>query len=257
MSNFQYNEDNFLNESSYLYISDSEAYEENLNNFNNEANFNSEANFSNETNFNSEANFSNETNFNNEVNFNNETNEEYKEYEENEENSDTISNTSFEPIKINNKRKYTKGRKSSNIWEYVNKGESLGSEHYKASCKWCQKEWSRGKSQDMKIHLARECQLISDEIKSFWRDQLALNLNNKKNKNQPSITEHFQANNPISLSRTQLLDDAILKAWICCGFPFHTIENPFIIDLFKIAVPGYTLPSRRILSDRLLESEIA
>ncbi|CAJ0908181.1 11399_t:CDS:2, partial [Entrophospora sp. SA101] len=47
------------------------------------------------------------------------------------------------------------GRRLDDIWEYVNKGESLGGGHYKASCKWCGGGWTRGRPQDMKVHLAR------------------------------------------------------------------------------------------------------
>ncbi|CAG8640849.1 13124_t:CDS:2, partial [Gigaspora rosea] len=51
------------------------------------------------------------------------------------------------------------------------------------------------------------------------------------------------------------LDQAILKAWVCCGFSFNTIENPFIIDLFKLAIPGYILPSRYTFTGKLLDQK--
>ncbi|CAH1769419.1 5540_t:CDS:2, partial [Entrophospora sp. SA101] len=126
------------------------------------------------------------------------------------------------------------GRRLDDIWEYVNKGESLGGEI---------------------------CEDVPENIKNLWRNYLAENTSsNTKNKrtiNQPTITSHFHSNTPISSAKAHLLDQAILKAWICCGFAFHTIENPFIIDLFQIAAPGYNLPSREKLSGFLLESEAA
>ncbi|CAJ0747545.1 22105_t:CDS:2, partial [Entrophospora sp. SA101] len=153
------------------------------------------------------------------------------------------------------------GRRLDDIWEYVNKGESLGGGHYKASCKWCGGGWTRGRLQDMKVHLARICKDVPENIKNLWRNYLAENTSsNTKNKrtiNQPTITSHFHSNTPISSAKAHLLDQAILKAWFCCGFAFHTIENPFIIDLFQIAAPGYNLPSREKLSGFLLESEAA
>lgn len=153
------------------------------------------------------------------------------------------------------------GRRLDDIWEYVNKGEPLGGGHYKASCKWCGGGWTRGRPQDMKVHLARICEDVPENIKILWRNYLAENTSsNTKNKrtiNQPTITSHFHSNTPISSAKAHLLDQAILKAWICCGFAFHTIENPFIIDLFQIAAPGYNLPSREKLSGFLLESEAA
>ena len=51
------------------------------------------------------------------------------------------------------------------------------------------------------------------------------------------------------------MDQAILKTWVCYGFPFQTIENSFVIDLFQIAILGYTLPSRETLSGHLLDYE--
>ncbi|CAG8588636.1 8367_t:CDS:2 [Diversispora eburnea] len=42
---------------------------------------------------------------------------------------------------------------------------------------------------------------------------------------------------------------------VCCGFLFQTIENLFIIDLFRITISGYILPSRTILSEKLLDQE--
>ncbi|RHZ84793.1 hypothetical protein Glove_74g304 [Diversispora epigaea] len=72
---------------------------------------------------------------------------------------------------------------------------------------------------------------------------------------QPQITKHFNSTTSLPIAKANELDQAILKAWVCCGFPFQTIENPFIIDLFRIAIPGYNLPSRTTLSDKLLDQE--
>ncbi|CAG8736179.1 21837_t:CDS:2, partial [Gigaspora rosea] len=52
------------------------------------------------------------------------------------------------------------------------------------------------------------------------------------------------------------LNKAILKAWIICNFSFETIENPFIIDLFQLAIPGFDLPLRDRLSGRFIDQEV-
>ena len=57
-------------------------------------------------------------------------------------------------------------RRLDDIWEYVNKGESLGGGHYKASCKWCGGGWTRGRPQDMKVHLARICIMNQDDLEN-------------------------------------------------------------------------------------------
>ena len=41
------------------------------------------------------------------------------------------------------------------------------------------------------------------------------------------------------------------------GIPFEVIENPFVVDLFKELNPAYVPPSRTILSERLLDEEVA
>ncbi|RHZ59086.1 hypothetical protein Glove_365g247 [Diversispora epigaea] len=87
---------------------------------------------------------------------------------------------------------------------------------------------------------------------SLWRENFleevsGSNIKSKSIK-QPTITSHFNNTNSLPTSKTNKINQAILKAWVCCGFPFHTIENPFIIDLFRIAIPGYKLPSRDTLS---------
>ncbi|CAG8738300.1 6672_t:CDS:2 [Gigaspora margarita] len=116
-----------------------------------------------------------------------------------------------------------------------------------------------GRPYDMKVHLARYCDNTPDDIKIKWRDYLAEGTSKPiartKSVKQSNITTHYQQITPISDTKANELDQAILKAWVCCGFSFCTIENPFIIDLFKLAIPGYILPSRTTLSSRLLDQE--
>ena len=109
----------------------------------------------------------------------------------------------------------------------------------------------------MKIHLARNCEKVSNEIRTFWKEIILEEASNVRtqNRKQPQITKHFDSITSLPTAKTNELDQAILKAWVCCGFPFHTIENPFIIDLFRIVIPGYKLPSRDTLSGKLLDQE--
>ncbi|RHZ76909.1 hypothetical protein Glove_187g165 [Diversispora epigaea] len=177
--------------------------------------------------------------------------------ENTEENSSNISlltkNTNLK------KRKYSGGRKTGEIWNYFIKGNDLGRGLYEAECKFCNNKWPRGCPKDMKIHLARNCKEVSDEIRTFWREIIleeASNTNVQTRKiKQSQITKHFNSTTSLPIAKANELDQAILKAWVCCRFPFQTIENPFIIDLFRIAIPGYNLPSRTTLSDKLLDQE--
>ncbi|RHZ82232.1 hypothetical protein Glove_110g41 [Diversispora epigaea] len=136
-----------------------------------------------------------------------------------------LSNNSLSEITANNqkKRKHPGGKKIGEIWNYFIKSTDLGRGFYEAEYRWCNEKWSRGHPKDMKIHLARNCE-------------------------KPQITKHFDRITSVPITKSNEIDQAILKAWVCCEFPFQTIENPFIIDLFRISIPGYTLPSRDTLS---------
>ncbi|CAG8777132.1 31710_t:CDS:2, partial [Gigaspora margarita] len=157
------------------------------------------------------------------------------------------------------KRRSLDGKKLGDIWNYVDKGASLGQEHYGASCKWCPVKWDRGRPNDMRLHLARQCSNVPDDVKYFWRDFIVEEKTptRKKTKyNQSEITALFQKIESIPEACVESLNKAILKAWVMYNFSFETIENPFIIDLFKLAIPGYDLPSRDKLSGCFLDQEV-
>ena len=42
-----------------------------------------------------------------------------------------------------------------------------------------------------------------------------------------------------------------------CGIPFRVINNPFFVNALKILNPNYNIPSREVLSGRLLDKEVA
>ncbi|CAG8800882.1 35299_t:CDS:2 [Gigaspora margarita] len=107
------------------------------------------------------------------------------------QNSETVPNTNTININESNANTFS----TKDIWSYVNKGAALGHEHYKASCKWCTVTWDRGWPSDMRIHLARQCLNVSDNIKYFWRDFIVEEKNSIRKKlkyDQSEITTHFQ-----------------------------------------------------------------
>jgi len=50
---------------------------------------------------------------------------------------------------------------------------------------------------------------------------------------------------------------AVIKLFACCGIPFHIVENPFFIDLFRTLYPKYNSPCRQTLSEDMLNVEIS
>lgn len=49
------------------------------------------------------------------------------------------------------------------------------------------------------------------------------------------------------------LDLLVTKAWISCGFSFHSIGNPDVIEMFHALRRNYHPPDRKILSGKLLD----
>ncbi|CAG8856914.1 23820_t:CDS:2, partial [Gigaspora margarita] len=99
------------------------------------------------------------------------------------------------------------GKKLGDIWNYVDKGASLGQGHYGASCR----------PNDMRLHLARQCPNVPDDVKYFWRDFIVeeKTLTRKKTKyNQSEITALFQKIESIPKAHVESLNKAILKAWV-------------------------------------------
>src|SRR3954468_6235723 len=54
-----------------------------------------------------------------------------------------------------------------------------------------------------------------------------------------------------------VIDEAITLAFVMCGIPFRVISNPFFVNALKILNPNYNVPSREVLSGRLLDNEVA
>ncbi|CAB4392255.1 unnamed protein product [Rhizophagus irregularis] len=190
-----------------------------------------------------------------------------------DENTEIIASSDEEQITPNNKKiKLPKVQKNtkpfSEIWEYYERGVQKNNGHYEAICFYCKSKWSRGKPQKMEVHLANECIQYPEEISRYWHEiianrQITYTRNNQKslpslrppNSTQSQITDHYKSDQSLLKSVVDRLDKKVLKAWIMAGIPFNVIENPFVIDLFKDLNPGYSLPSRTTLSDRLVTEE--
>jgi len=116
------------------------------------------------------------------------------------------------------RKRHRGGPKRDQVWEYVNVGVSLGDGHYKADCKYCGCEWTRGRPQILKRHLARECLMVPQEVKEIWQDNLAIEEKSVKRKCKMKTSESSPpsnvSDNPDSIteSRQQQIDRFILKA---------------------------------------------
>ncbi len=66
----------------------------------------------------------------------------------------------------------------------------------------------------------------------------------------------FYENSDLMKERKEAIDKALIKAFVCCGLPWHLIEHPFIVELFKQLRSNYNPPNRRTFTDTLLMEEI-
>ncbi|CAG8688752.1 624_t:CDS:2, partial [Gigaspora margarita] len=120
--------------------------------------------------------------------------------------------------------------------EYSETNETSGSNQSLAKCKYV----SGKKQGDIWLYIDQEKTLTKKKVKH----------------NQSEITIYFPKIEPLPEARVKSLNKAILKAWIMCNFSFETVENPFIIDLFQLAIPGYDLPSRDMLSGHFIDQKV-
>jgi hypothetical protein len=177
------------------------------------------------------------------------------------------------------------GRPFSGIWDDIIRGESKGNGHYSGKCKYCSTQWSRAKPNSLKSHLI-QCNSVPSEVREFWRQDLYGNdedsstddeydvdiTSSKRKKNlkekkdnkkshihdtrQSDIRNHFSnTQNELETGMINIIDKALLNAFVSCGIPFSIIENPFFLELLKVLQPSYKPPTRQRLAGSLLEYE--
>jgi Protein of unknown function (DUF 659) len=185
-----------------------------------------------------------------------------------QERRQNISNT--EPERERESETHTKpGRPQSGVWNHFHRGESKGNGHWEGTCQYCKKFYPRAKPNVLRAHLANNCKNIPEEWRRHFNYIIVNNLNDIPTDtpldNELSITPNWKkakvvVNQPESVNTeidASMIDEAISLAFIMCGIPFRVISNPFFINALKILNPGYNIPSRKALSGRLLDNDVA
>ena len=83
--------------------------------------------------------------------------------------------------------------------------------------------------------------------------------NLKKNSNisrQTNISSFYESTT-LTRECENSINRSLIKAFVCCNIPFHVIENPYFIDFLKQLRLAYQPPSRKVLSQGLLDIEVA
>jgi hypothetical protein len=152
--------------------------------------------------------------------------------------SDTTSDTSG----------VRRGRKESPVWEHFIK-EAIGSGHYSAKCYYCAQTWSRGRPEVLKSHLALVCNEAPLNIKLKYMEMLATE-SRRQDSNTGSSTE-------VESRRSDKIDQALIRFFICCGISFSTVDHPYFVDFVQSLCFSYNPPKRTTLSTAILNKEIS
>ncbi|CAB4445310.1 unnamed protein product [Rhizophagus irregularis] len=117
-----------------------------------------------------------------------------------------------------NIREVRRGRKESHVWDHYFK-EPLGSGHYTARCHYCNQNWSRGKPEILKSHLALYCKDVPLYIKTEYMEMLAVGTTSTMNRKQKTDSDSLAE---LTVDRKDKIDQALIRFFICCGIPFST-----------------------------------
>ena len=119
----------------------------------------------------------------------------------------------------------------------------------------------------MKGHLANHCKeapgiIIREYLKKFHESETSFsNSNSKKRKtaknSQTFLEQLFHQIEKLTSGCIDRINWVLIKAFICYDISFQIVENPFFVELIKELNPSYTLPSREVLSGRLIEEELS
>ncbi|CAG8838938.1 39354_t:CDS:2, partial [Gigaspora margarita] len=165
------------------------------------------------------------------------------------------------------------GRPSTGVWNFFKRGQPKGDGHWEGTCDYCGTFYPHAKPQNLRAHLANNCKKVPEEWRRHFNYIIANNLEDiptdeplsnatsslfkqKKIAKQPALTNWYDSAT-IDASRQLLIDEAITLAFIMCGIPFRVINNPFFVSALNLLNPGYSVPSREVLSGRLLDTEVA
>jgi len=164
-----------------------------------------------------------------------------------------------ESIPIQKKNKG--GRPLNGIWEDINKGTSVGSGKFTASCKYCDTQWKRGEVPKLEEHLSNHCQsapaaVVRKYMTNIMERQDKPNKKRKLERGQQSMDDYHDSTE-LCENRITRINRALVKFFIACGISFRVVEHPFFINLTKELNAGYDPPTREHLSGQMLERELA
>ena len=152
------------------------------------------------------------------------------------------------------------------IWRFFEQGDEIDKGHYAATYLACDQTFQPGKTSIMEKHII-SCSKVDNSVREAviymveTREMPSFNPTSSKRKigqveNNQTTLVTFYKNSELSKEWKETFDTALIKAFVCCGLPWHLIEQPFIIELLKQLRPNYNPPDRKTIVDTLLTQEI-
>ena len=144
-----------------------------------------------------------------------------------------------------------RGHKESQVWDHFYK-DSLGSGHYTAKCNFCAKNWTRGRLEILKAHLALYCPNVTLNVKAEYMEILAIESTSANRKKSDTDSSEI-----IDVNTSDSIDQALIQYFVVCGISFSTVDHPFFIEFVRRLCSNYNLPKRETFSTTLLNKEAA
>jgi len=143
------------------------------------------------------------------------------------------------------------GRKVDRVWDFFIKSSERSYGHYSANCMYCSYHRKKAYVHELQAHLANNCTKCPGEIRDYYLNLLSENdneassrsrmsldsnstittINKRKrvgNDNQRGIENYFDS---IELpeSKIQIINKALVRAFVCSGISFSVVDNPFFL----------------------------
>lgn len=168
------------------------------------------------------------------------------------------------------------GRKVDKVWDFFIKSSEKSYGHYSANCMYCNYHRKKAYVHELQAHLANNCTKCPGEIRDYYlnllsedgdetssRSRTSFDSNSTVNKrkrvgndNQKGIDDYFD-NIVLPESKIQIINKALIRAFVCGGISFRVVDNPFFKEFLYQLRSNYSPPTRQLLSGQLLSKEIA
>lgn len=152
------------------------------------------------------------------------------------------------------------GRPLNSIWDDINRGTSVGSGKFAASCKYCNVTWPRGEISRLEEHLSNHCERApATVVRKYMTKVMERQDKSKKRKVSDSqrTMDDYHDSTELNESRYTRINRSLIKFFVACGISFRVVEHPFFVNFIKELNAAYNPPTIEILVNQLMERELA